>query len=239
MSAAPGHAVHYRDVEPTVADGVATHVVHSPTDDSGLELSVVVAEPGSGAERTVADGFDEVLYVMSGSGSLTTGGVEHPLTVDTGGLAHGGQTYRLTAGGTDPLEVVVVSGRHAPGGTPEAPTVHTVDATDLEREAAVSHREFQIVVDPRNGCSGMTQFVGYVPAIRTKRHIHPYDEMLCVLRGEGTVEIEGREVEIGPGWCYYLPRGCVHLVQNTQEAFLVELGVFTPAGSPAQNTPVE
>ena len=31
----------------------------------------------------------------------------------------------------------------------------------------------------------------------------------------------------------------VHLVQNTGEEFLVELGVFTQAGSPTQNTAVE
>ncbi len=57
--------------------------------------------------------------------------------------------------------------------------------------------------------------------------------------GRGTVEIEGKEVPVGPEDCYCLPRNYVHLVQNTDDDSLVELGLFTPAGSPTQNTPVE
>jgi mannose-6-phosphate isomerase-like protein (cupin superfamily) len=63
--------------------------------------------------------------------------------------------------------------------------------------------------------------------------------MLCIISGSGTVEINGVERDVSPGWGYYLPRNTPHLVQNRQAEFLVELGVFTPAGSPTQNTPVE
>jgi mannose-6-phosphate isomerase-like protein (cupin superfamily) len=235
MSAA-GHVVHFRDVEPQRSRGTATHRVHADVDGSGLELIVVVVEPGHAAERRVDAGRDDLLYVLSGDGFLVAGDGNDELVPDTGALVSGPATYTLRAGEA-PLEVVVVVGR-TDAGQDCGEAVRTVCAADQEREAAVSNRQFQVLFDPARGCSGMTQFVGYVPQVRTPRHYHPYDEMLCIVRGSGIVEIEGEEVTVGPGDCYYLPRGCVHLVQNTGEEFLVELGVFTPAGSPTQNTPV-
>jgi quercetin dioxygenase-like cupin family protein len=233
----PGVPVHFRDVPTSVDAGVATHRVHSDPDGSQLDMRVVVIEAGSSYAQRVEACFDEVLYVMSGTGTLRNREESHALAVDTGLLINGPATYSVQAD-QSPMEVVVVRGR-TDADVRCGPTTPVVDLAGLEKEAAVSQREFQIVFDPARGCSGMTQFVGYVPAVRTPRHFHPYDEMLCILRGRGTVEIEGREVEVGPGFCYYLPAGCVHLVQNTEDQLLVELGVFTPAGSPTQNTPVE
>ena len=234
---APGPVRHFRDVTPQSGTSCATHVVHSDLDGSGLELSVVLVEAGGTTERTVPAGRDEVLYVASGSGQIRVKDDHRRLAVDFGALVDGPADYELEAGDAE-LQVVVVSGMRDPG-VACRDVVRTVDLSVQEKEPAVSDRRFQVLFDPGRGCSGMTQFVGYVPRMRTPRHIHPYDEMLCILRGHGTVEIEGHEVEVGPGDCYYLPRGCVHLVQNTHDDFLVELGVFTPAGSPTQNTPVE
>jgi mannose-6-phosphate isomerase-like protein (cupin superfamily) len=234
---APGPVRHFRDVTPRCADGCATHVVHSDVDGSGLELSVVLVEAGGTTGRTVPAGRDEVLYVASGTGQIRVKDDQCTLAADTGALVDGPADYELSAIDGE-LQVVVVSGLRDPG-VACRDVVRTVDGSDQAKEPAVSNREFQVLFDPGRGCSGMTQFLGYVPKVRTPRHIHPYDEMLYILRGHGTVEIEGHEVEVGPGDCYYLPRGCVHLVQNTQDDFLVELGIFTPAGSPTQNTPVE
>ena len=86
----------------------------------------------------------------------------------------------------------------------------------------------------------MTHFVGYVPAVRTPMHIHPYSEMVCIIEGSGTVDINGHLASVSPGWCYYLPEGVPHRVENKDpDNYLVEMCVFTPSGSPEQNTPVE
>lgn len=103
----------------------------------------------------------------------------------------------------------------------------------------MSDREFQVLFDHTSGCTGMTQFLGYVPPVRTPHHVHPYSEMICVVSGRGTVEIAGQSTSVRAGSCYYLPMGVPHLVENTGDEFLVELGVFTPSLPPAQNTPVE
>ena len=231
-----GMPVHYRDVPAVTADGVAVHRVHADPDGSGLEMAVlVVADHGT---RRVDAGRDELLYVLGGRGQAVVDGVAHDLVRDTAVRVAGNAAYELRSTGAEPLEVAVVSGRVDPG-TPATAGPVSLDLADRAKHPAVSSREYQLLFDPDCGCSGMTQFVGYVPALRTPRHTHPYDEMLCIVSGTGTVEIEGVEQEVSAGWCYYLPRGTVHLVQNRADEPLVELGVFTPAGSPTQNTPVE
>jgi len=233
-----GMPVHFRDVPASTEAGVSTHLVHADLDGSGLEMSVLVLAEQAVTSREVVAGRDEVVYVVSGAGEAYIAGAAHRLGAGTAALVTGGTAYTLRASGHRPLEVVAISGRIAPDVTCGTGPP-TIDLQDQGKFPAVSSREYQLLFDPDSGCSGMTQFVGYVPEIRTPRHIHPYDEMLCIVRGSGTVEINGQEQEVSAGWCYYLPRGTPHLVQNRNQEHLVELGVFTPAGSPTQNTPVE
>lgn len=231
-----GQPIHYAQVPASGAQGVSTHVVHSDRDGSGLELSVLrFDDAGSSTSRQVADGHDEVLYVLSGAAELRRDGATHGLRADGAAHARAGTAYTVEAVG-GPCEIAVVSGRST--GDSADPTA-ALDLADQSKHPAVSEREFQLLFGPEHGCGGMTQFVGFVPKVRTPRHIHPYSEMLCIVRGHGLVEIDGQETRVGPGSCYYLPAGTPHLVQNQGDEFLVELGVFTPAGSPAQNSPVE
>ena len=229
-----GAPVHFLDVPPVEVDGVAVHRVYDDLAGSGLLMDVLVV--GDRGARQVDEGRDELLYVLGGRGEVVVDGAAHPLTPDVAARIGGGR-YELRSTGDDALQVAAVSGRTGPGTPADGPV--TLDLADRATHPAVSQREYQLLFDPDGGCSGMTQFVGYVPALRTPRHTHPYDEMLCIVSGTGTVEIEGVEQEVSAGWCYYLPRGTVHLVQNRADEPLVELGVFTPAGSPTQNTPVE
>jgi mannose-6-phosphate isomerase-like protein (cupin superfamily) len=230
--------VHFRDVPAAIDGGVAVHRVHADPSGSGLVMSVLVVAGGSTGSRQVEHGRDELLYVLAGDGEAVVGGETHVLAADTAVRVAGGTDYEVRNPGSSPLEVIAVSGLvDGDVGITSGPV--SIDLAGREKHPAVSNREYQVLFDPGCGCSGMTQFVGYVPALRTPRHVHPYDEMLCIVSGSGTVEINGVEQEVSAGWCYYLPRGTPHLVQNTEEAFLVELGVFTPAGSPTQNTPVE
>lgn len=233
----PGLPVHFRDLTPIMQGGLSTYVVHSDRDGSGLEESVLVLTGDSSATRAVAAGRDELLYVLSGSGEAVVEGTIHELGPNAAVRVAGGGEYVLRTA-SDALEIVAVSGNALSGTVPSDRSAR-IDALDQAAEEAVSSREFRVLFDPESDCSGMTQFLGYVPAVRTKRHIHPYSEVICIIKGTGTVEIEGHEAVVSPGWCYYLPQGAQHRVENTRQDYLVELGVFTPAGSPAQNTPVE
>ncbi|MGI8578193.1 MAG: cupin domain-containing protein [Nocardioidaceae bacterium] len=153
-------------------------------------------------------------------------------------LVPGASTYELV-GERDahPLEIAAVSGRSR-AADQISPIRERIDLAEQVAQDATSEREFRVLHDPGSGCSGVTQFIGYIPQLRTPPHYHPYSEMLCVVSGRGVVEIDGHEQRVAPGWCFYLPRGTPHLVENISSDYLRLLGVFTPPGSPAQSIPL-
>jgi len=55
-----------------------------------------------------------------------------------------------------------------------------------------------------------------------------------VLEGEGYLDISGEQAPIGPGTCIHLPKTLVHSLANTGDGVMRVLGVFRPAGSPAE-----
>ena len=79
----------------------------------------------------------------------------------------------------------------------------------------------------------VTQFVGVIPPGRAPDHYHLYEEVLCILDGEGVMWAGTSSAPITTGSCIYLPRGQMHCVENTSSRDLRLLGVFYPAGSPA------
>jgi uncharacterized cupin superfamily protein len=58
--------------------------------------------------------------------------------------------------------------------------------------------------------------------------------VIYVLEGEGVLEIDGEQAHLTPGTCIHLPARLVHCLANTGDAELRVLGVFRPAGSPAE-----
>ena len=81
--------------------------------------------------------------------------------------------------------------------------------------------------------SEITQFVGSIPPGRAPDHFHLYEEVLCILQGEGFLWADGAQTPVGRGSCVYLPKRNVHCLENTGSGELRLLGVFYPAGSPA------
>jgi quercetin dioxygenase-like cupin family protein len=194
-----------------------------------LALDALRLEPG--ASHDPADELlDALLFVVGGAGSL--GGSE--LRTQTAGFLAAGAAGSLAAG-PDGLECVRVTigaatDLHAPMGSPEP----AVALDHVEPGQATGARSFQVLFGPHNGCVRATMFVGYIPPGRAPWHYHLYDEIVCILRGEGRLHV-GDEVEpLAPGCAFRLRPREVHIVENTQPtAELVVLGVFTPAGSPS------
>lgn len=79
----------------------------------------------------------------------------------------------------------------------------------------------------------VTQFVGIIPPGRAPDHYHLYEEVLCILDGEGVMWAGASSAPIEKGSCVYLPKGQMHCVENRSSRDLRLLGVFYPAGSPA------
>jgi mannose-6-phosphate isomerase-like protein (cupin superfamily) len=191
----------------------------------GLEQRVVTTarlelEPGDRSE---------VVFVASGRGVLRIEGEEHALEPDTGAYVGPGETATLEAEGGE-LELVIVT---APPAELRSPRV--VRYSEQEAEDAGIGRWFRLLVET----SETTQFVGVIPSGRAKMHNHPYDELAWLLEGEGQLHWhEGESVPLARGSQIFFPRQVFHSVENQGGEPMRIMGVFRPAGSPADRVTV-
>jgi uncharacterized cupin superfamily protein len=177
-------------------------------------------------ERPAIDS-DEVLYVLSGTTRATIDGTRHELRPGTAMFVARGTPWTLEAE-VRALSVLV----HDP---PESAATHAViDLTAADKGAATSGRQFLLGATPEVGCESVTQFIGLVPPGRAPDHFHTYDEVIYVLEGQGTLFADGQEAPLRAGTCVHLPARLVHCLANTGDSELRLLGVFRPAGSPAE-----
>jgi quercetin dioxygenase-like cupin family protein len=176
--------------------------------------------PGGDAAR------DEVLYVLDGEASISIGGADHRLRAGSAVFAAAGTPWEAR-GGARAVSVLVHD--------PKPSTAHAVlDLNAVELGTATGGRQFVLGATPDCGCASVTQFIGLIPPGRAPDHFHRYDEVIYVLEGEGTLEIGGESAPIRPGTCIHLPRTLVHCLANDGETEMRVLGVFRPAGSPAE-----
>src|SRR5262245_37533533 len=180
----------------------------------------------AGEERR-DDGRDEVLYVLEGSGTAEIGGEKHPLEPATGVFVARGTPWRVDAAeGLLLLSVLVEEPL-------PATATHSL-VVGRERDRATAGREFTLLSRPENGCASVTQFVGHIPPGRAPDHFHLYDEVVYVLAGEGALHIDGETASLRAGSCVHLPARLVHCLENHGPGEMHVLGVFRPAGSPAE-----
>lgn len=173
---------------------------------------------------------DEVLYVLSGTGSATIGGSGSRLAPGTAVYVARATTWRIDD--ADELELLSVL-VHDP--LPANGATHSVVAAgDVEAAEATAGREFRLLATPEVGCPTVTQFVGYIPVGRAPDHYHRYDEVVYILEGEGAVHIGGESAPVRAGSSVHLPSGLVHCIENLGPGDMQVLGVFRPAGSPAE-----
>jgi mannose-6-phosphate isomerase-like protein (cupin superfamily) len=206
------------------------------SEDTGQPVTPLISCPefrqrllqfeGEGEERR-DDERDEVLYVLGGSGTVTVRGEPQALQPGTGVFIARGTPWRLTtAEGLRLLSVLV-----------EEPLPATSSHAVIppgERGTATAGREFTLLARPENGCASVTQFVGHIPQGRAPDHFHRYDEVVYVLGGEGAFHVDGESAPLRAGTCVHLPARLVHCLENHGPGEMNVLGVFRPAGSPAE-----
>ena len=181
---------------------------------------------GAGDERR-DDERDEVLYVLEGSATATVGGERRELEPGTGVFVARGTPWQVESADELKLLSVLVE-------LPlDATASHAVIARG-ERGTATAGREFTLLAHPENGCESVTQFVGYIPPGRAPDHFHSYDEVVYVLAGEGAFHVDGESAPLRAGSCVHLPARLVHCLENHGPGEMRVLGVFRPAGSPAE-----
>src|SRR6266446_9050637 len=149
---------------------------------------------GAGAERTNA-AEDEVLYVLSGTGSAHIGGEPAELAPGTAAFVARGSAWRVDE--ADRLELLSVLVRDP---LPADGSSHAVVAVDeVEAGTATAGRAFRLLATPELGCESVTQFIGYIPVVRAPDHFHKYDEVVYVLEGDGMLHVDGETGPLRPG----------------------------------------
>jgi mannose-6-phosphate isomerase-like protein (cupin superfamily) len=183
----------------------------------------------AGQERTNAV-EDEVLYVLSGRGRAHIGGEPAELAPGTAAFVSRGSVWRIDD--ADSLELLSVLVRNP---LPANGSTHAVVAVDaVEARAATAGRQFRLLSTPELGCQSVTQFVGFIPVVRAPDHFHKYDEVVYVLEGNGKLHVGDETAPLRQGACVHLPAGLVHCLENVGPGEMRVLGVFRPAGSPAE-----
>jgi quercetin dioxygenase-like cupin family protein len=198
-----------------------------------LEQSVLDCAPGQALERATGS-CEDVLFVLTGAGSVELNGERHALEPESGAYFAPGEEYRIRA--DQRLRIVAVRIPDPdldPDGKRAQPRAVVRRLSDQEAHAATTEREFRIVADPGTGLRSATHFVGYIPTARAPEHFHSYDEVIYVLDGEGVLHTAAGEQPLAPGSQIELPSRTVHCLENTGADVMRIVAVFRPAGSPA------
>ena len=212
-------------------DTAAEKVVLGPhTGSSRLEQRVVRYAAGRSLPRGAED-RDELIFVVSGSGTLELDGEPHPLEPDSGAYVRAGETYVVVNCGQD--ELVTVSTSVPVEHVIRPPRQVVVRFADRPELRADAKRTFRYLVNQDAGCLDATQFVGIVEPCRAPDHSHSYDELGYIVEGEGFAHINGDSIPLRAGSCFHLPPEQVHCIENTGPGTMRILGVFHPSGDPA------
>jgi quercetin dioxygenase-like cupin family protein len=202
------------------------YAIDAQADGTLFETEPLTQRVGPLAGEHREAGADEVVYVLEGSGRMTVGGEAHELRPGVAIFVSRGLPW-AAEGDARGVSVLVHE--------PEPSTGHAVvDLNAVEAGTATAGRQFLLGATPEVGCASVTQFIGLVPPGRAPDHFHPYDEVIYVLEGEGFLEIDGEQAPLRAGSCVHLPARLVHCLANTGDSELRLLGVFRPAGSPAE-----
>lgn len=202
-------------------------------------MQVVVTLPPGEVTRLGSDTSEGVLYVAAGRGTARLDSSDLPIEQGTGVFAPAGLLLELAA--DDELVFVAVLSPPPASARPWGLSVASAQGRrpavlrerDQEPLPAGDDRTFKLMIDPRVGCRNVTQFVGSIERSRAPFHTHPYEEVIYILGGNGIVHAGEHSTPIGAGCSVYLSPGTPHCLENAGGGTLRLLGVFSPAGSPA------
>lgn len=202
-----------------------------------LEQRVIRFAPG----QSVPHGGgtrEELLFAVSGGGTVRVDGAQHELGPETGVLVAPGERYQVDNQGPEELVLVSVLALEPDDDIANGER-RAVRVAEQRAYPAGKDREFRYVANEDVGCRTVTQFVGSIPPGRAKAHYHTYEEVAYILEGEGVLHIGGESSTVRAGSCIHFPPREPHILENVGTGALRVLGVFHPAGDPsmAYNVP--
>ena len=189
---------------------------------------------GKSLPRVIAD-KDQLVFITSGDGQMHFSDGTVPATRGTAVLIRAGESWSVV---TESLKMICVE---VPRGGPNARKLE-VPATQISRSVALGNltrgqatgdREFEVLFDASNGSTGATMFVGFIPQSGAPAHYHLYDEICCIIQGEGRLLVGDTSQPISAGSTFAITPRLLHSLVNESAEFLWILGIFRPQGTPA------
>jgi mannose-6-phosphate isomerase-like protein (cupin superfamily) len=185
-------------------------------------------------------GSETAVFVMEGSGAVRIGERRFAMARHDGIYVAPDEGFSFENDADDPIELVMTICPECAGPkwldamppTRAAQNERIVSAQKQDRQATAD-RFYQLMVDERVGCSGITQFIGAIPLSRAPEHFHHYEETIAVLSGSGFMWTGEKRAPVSRGSLIYLPRGQKHCLECTDPGGLLIAGMFYPSGSPA------
>ena len=205
-------------------------VMGAHTGSQLLEQHVTRYAPGRSLPRR-EEGRDELLFAVSGQGTLELEGEPYELRPDAAAYVRSGETYVIENEGPD--ELLIVSTTVPVEQVYRSPREVIVRFDDQPELRADANRTFRYLVNQDAGCMDATQFMGIVEPCRAPDHSHSYDELGYIVEGNGFAHIDNESIPLRAGSCFHLPPEQVHCIENTGPGVMRILGVFHPSGDPA------
>jgi len=226
-----GYVVHEGELQADRNGDTAARVVaiDSSNGSTVLELHLARYGPGRSSPRAL-EGVQEIMYAVSGRGSLAVAGESHELAPGTAAYLTAGESYEIDNPG--PEELLIVSATAPQDGEAKA-TARTVRYEDQPTLPASGDREFRYLVTHEIGCLDATQFYGVIAPGRAPDHSHVYDEVIYVLEGEGMFHGGGQDRPVTAGSCIHIPPFFIHSLENSGDAPMRIVATFHPSGDPA------
>jgi len=186
-------------------------------------------------------GSDCVVFVRSGTGTLTIGSRHFEVGPEMGAYVAPGETLTAQSASVESLDLLITvcpqceNPQWIEDGTSSFDEKHPLRIISREGQdrQATGDRFFQLLVDTRVGSEQITQFMGGIPHSKAPEHFHDYEEVICVLWGNGRLWTGEQSASVGPGSLIYIPRKQPHCLECDDDEGMLLVGHFYPAGSPA------
>jgi len=228
-----GYVVHEEELQADAKNGdtaARAVAIDSSNGSSVLELHLARYGPGRSISHAL-DGEQEIMYAVSGKGSLIVAGQSHELEPGTAAYLTAGESYEIDNPG--PEELLIVSATAPQDAGDAQATTRTVRYADQPTLPASGDREFRYLVTDEVGCKDATQFFGVIAPGRAPDHSHVYDEVIYVLEGEGVFHGGGQDRPVRAGSCIHIPPFFVHSLENSGDSPMRIVATFHPSGDPA------
>lgn len=228
-----GYVVHEEELQVDAQNGdtaARAVAIDSSNGSSVLELHLARYGPGRSSSHAL-EGVQEIMYAVSGKGSLLVAGQSHELEPGTAAYLTAGESYEIDNPGPEELLIVSATAPQDAGDTQA--TARTVRYSDQPTLPASGDREFRYLVTDEVGCKDATQFFGVIAPGRAPDHSHVYDEVIYVLEGEGVFHGGGQDRPVRAGSCIHIPPFFVHSLENSGDASMSIVATFHPSGDPA------